>query len=852
VPFFSTVTADWADGPVFDGAYWFQNLRRPVRFAESVRALAEQGFGPMIEVSAHPVLTVAVEDTLADHDGTTALGSLRRNDGGPRRFLQSVAEAHTAGVDVDWARVLEGTGARRADLPTYAFQRRRFWPDAPAAGTGPHGADPVDTGFWRAVRRQDLDTLAGQIGVEPGALEPVLPALSRWHTRSQVGATLDTWRYRTQWESVQDTGPGILSGTWLVVRPETPHRLADAAARALADAGADLAELTVRTGHTDHGQLARHITATLDGRQPEGVLCLTGLDDTPHPDHPDAPAGLATCLTLARALTALDAGAPLWLATTGAVGTGPDDPPRNPAQATLWGAGVVLGLDLPRLWGGIIDLPAELDTDSARHLCGLLGGGTGEEHLAVRPAGPLARRLVRAPAGAATTPWQPRDTVVITGGTGALGGHLARWVARSGADRIVLVSRRGDAADGMPELRDELVDLGAEAVIAACDLADRDALGDLFAKIGCDGPPIRAVLHAAGTSGRAHALEELTTEDVAAVLAPKLTGTRHLAALTEDLELDAFVVFSSGAGTWGDSRRIGYAAANAHLDAFAARQRAAGRPFLSIAWGAWAGGGMVDTDTAAHLHRLGNRPMDPDLAVAALADAVGRHDHNLLVADIAWQDFAPSYTATRARPLILGVPEARQALAAPQPADTDGDEGTALVRELSALDPAERQRLMLDRVRREAATALGHDSAADFPSDRSFRDLGFDSLTVVALRNRLSVLTGLKLATTLVFDHPTLPDLARHLTDRLFGTGADHPLQSPEEAATWATLRTIPLNRLRETGLLDALLELASAPHHETGPEQDPAAGAGDRIDDMNVADLVELALGTDNHEAER
>ncbi|MFI8091359.1 type I polyketide synthase [Streptomyces sp. NPDC086080] len=848
VPFFSTVTADWTEGPVFDAAYWFQNLRRPVRFADSVRALAEQGFGPMIEVSAHPVLTVAVEETLPDHDEVTSLGSLRRRDGGLPRFLQSLGEAHTAGVSVDWARLFDDTGARRVDLPSYGFQRRRFWPDRPTAGAAPRGTDPVEAEFWRAVVHEDLDAVAGHIGVERRALEPVLPALSRWHTQRRVGATIDHWRYRTRWEPVPDTEPGLLTGTWLVPRPGTPHPLADAVTRVLTDAGADVLELPVDPGHTDDVRLARHITDLLAGRHLTGVLCLTGLDDTPDPDHPDAPTGLTTCLTVVRALTTLNLGAPLWIATTGAVGTGPEDPPRHPAQATLWGAGVVLGLDLPRLWGGLVDLPGELDADSARHLCGLLAGGTGEEQLAVRPAGPLARRLVRAPAEGPTTPWQPRDTVVITGGTGALGGHLARWAARSGADRIVLVSRHGDAAEGAHELLDELVDLGADVVIAACDLADRDALGDLFAKIGSGGPPIRAVLHTAGTSGRELPVEDLTTAELAAVLAPKLTGTRHLADLTEDLELDTFVLFSSGAGTWGDARRIGYAAANAHLDAFAAHRRAAGRPFLSIAWGAWAGGGMVDTDTAAHLHRLGNRQMDPGLAVAALATAVGRHDHNLVVADIDWQSFAPAYTATRARPLILGVPEARQAVAEPGPADTD--EVTALVRELSTLDADERQRLMLDRVRHEAAAALGHDSAAELRSDRSFRDLGFDSLTVVTLRNRLSALTGLKLPTTLVFDHPTFPDLARHLTGRLFGADGDHPAQSPEEAATWATLRTIPLNRLRETGLLDALLELAT-PGQETASEPDTATDAVDRIDDMNVADLVELALGTDHHEAE-
>ncbi|WP_373466945.1 type I polyketide synthase [Streptomyces umbrinus] len=846
VPFFSTVTADWADGPVLDGRYWFRNLRQPVRFADSVRALAEDGFGPLIEVSAHPVLTGAVEETLADRDDVVALGSLRRFDGGLARFLHSVGQAHAAGAPVDWTQVFAGTSAHRVELPPYAFQRRRFWPEFEEIVA--QAADPAEAGFWRAVRHQDLDALAEHTGLERGELEPVLPALSRWHSGRRLRSTLDTWRYRTQWEPVPATDPEALSGSWLVLRPAGPYdRLVDATVRALDQAGADVIDVTVDSAGGGASLLARRITDALGDRRPAGVLCLSGLDETPHPDHPAVTIGLTAVLDTVRALTELMLDAPLWLATTGAVGTGPDNPPRHPLQALVWGTGVVLGLDLPRRWGGLIDLPEELDADSAHRLGAVLAGTTGEEQLVIGESGVLARRLVRAPAEGPATPWQPQDTVLITGGTGALGGRLARWAARSGADRIVLVSRRGEAAEGTPELLNELVELGADVVIAACDLADRAALGDLIAKIGSDGPPIRAVLHAAGTSGRELSTEELTAAELAAVMDPKVTGTRYLAALTEDLDLDAFVLFSSGAGTWGNSGRIGYAAANAHLDAFAAERRAAGRPFLSIAWGAWDGGGMVDADTAAHLRRLGNRQMDPELAIAALADAVGRQDHNLVVADIGWDAFAPTYTAARPRPLILGVPEARQALAEAEEVAVESDSTTELVRELSLLDDTERQRLLLERVRREAAVALGHDSAAELQSDRSFRDLGFDSLTVVALRNRLSAITGLKLPTTLVFDHPTFPALARYLTTRLYGAEGQAAAQSPEEAATWSALRTIPLSRLRETGLLDALLELAAAPPQADAAEPDTEAGAVDRIDDMNVADLVELALGTDN-----
>ncbi|MCX4547575.1 type I polyketide synthase [Streptomyces sp. NBC_01500] len=888
VPFFSTVTADWADSLPLDAGYWFANLRRPVRFAESVRALAEQGFGPMIEVSAHPVLTSAVEETLADGDsgsgergaGGCAVGSLRRQDGGLPRFLQSLGEAYAVGAAVDWRRVFDGTDAQPVDLPSYAFHRQRFWPefDEPAPETA---ADPQEDEFWQAVQEQDVDAVAERIGLGRQELETVLPALSRWHVGRRVRSTLDTWRYRTEWVPVRPADVASLSGNWLVLRSGTgtdsesdtgtgteqaTAELVDEAVRALAAAGAQVTELPLNAGDLTDGpgaseeeanRLADRIRTACGATPLAGVLCLTGLDETPADGYAVLPTGLRLCLAAVRALTVLESEAPFWVATSGAVGTGQDDPPRRPTQALMWGAGVVLGLDLPRRWGGLIDLPAVLGRESGEELCAVLSGATGEEQLAIRADGVSARRLVRAPVKGPSAPWRPRDTVLITGGTGALGGHLARWAARSGADRVVLVSRRGSAAEGMAELHDELIDLGTEVVIEACDLTDGEAVATLFAKVAVDGPPVRAVLHAAGTSGREMSVDDLTSGELASVLGPKVAGARHLTAHAAGLELDTFVLFSSGAGTWGNAGRIGYGAANAYLDAFAAEHRAAGLPMVSLAWGAWGGGGMVDEDTATQLRRLGNRQMDPELAVGVLADAVGRRDGNLVVADIGWKAFAPTYHAARSRPLILGVAEARQALAEADTVGTADVGEPELVGELAALADGERQRLLLDRVRREAAVALGHGSAAEMHIDRPLRELGFDSLTVVALRNRLSAVTGLKLPTTLVFDHPTFPALVRYLVTRLFGAGTEAPAQSAEEAATWATLRSIPLNRLRERGLLDALLELAATPER-TGADAGTEAGADDAADDgvdrfegMNVADLVELALGTDTDSRE-
>jgi len=282
--------------------------------------------------------------------------------------------------------------------------------------------------------------------------------------------------------------------------------------------------------------------------------------------------------------------APLWCVTHGAVAV---DGERlaTPAQAQTWGLGRVAALEFPRTWGGLVDLPpaGELDARAAARLCAALagaGGLAGEDQVAVRATAVFGRRLVHASTGG-TTParaWRPSGTVLVTGGTGALGGHVARWLAGAGARRLVLTSRRGAAAPGAAELVAELAALGTEATVVACDVADRDAVAALVA--GCAGrdEPITTVMHTAGIADLA-ALPELTVDGMATVAAGKVAGALHLDALLDRDALDAVVYFSSIAAVWGVGDHGAYAAANAHLDALAEQQRADGVPAHSIAWG---------------------------------------------------------------------------------------------------------------------------------------------------------------------------------------------------------------------------------------------------------------------------
>ncbi|WP_033271960.1 acyltransferase domain-containing protein, partial [Streptomyces lydicus] len=220
IPFYSTVENAFLDTEVLDAAYWYRNLRHQVQFEAGIRALAAEGFTTFVESSAHPVLTVGIQETLDDTDTEAVVtGSLRRDEGGLERFLTSAAELYVAGVPVDWTPFLADEGVRRVDLPTYAFQRERFWLEAPVPTAGE--ATAVDTRFWAAVEAEDWEALRGELALEGDApLSAVLPALASWRREQQRTSAVDSWRYRVVWKPVAVEGSvPVVAGRWLVVVP---------------------------------------------------------------------------------------------------------------------------------------------------------------------------------------------------------------------------------------------------------------------------------------------------------------------------------------------------------------------------------------------------------------------------------------------------------------------------------------------------------------------------------------------------------------------------------------------------------------------------------------------------------
>jgi rifamycin polyketide synthase modules 1, 2 and 3 len=977
VPFCSAAEGRFAGTDGLDAGYWYRNLRAQVGFEAAVRTLAASGMDCFIEVSPHPVLAMAVQETLAAADGTgrtAVIGSLRRDEGGRDRFAMSLAQAHVAGAGVDWQAFYAGSGARRVSLPTYAFQRERFWL-APASGGDPAAAGleriehpllaaavPVgDQDEWVFTGRLSLDgqpwladhvmlgsvlapgaalaelvLAAGQHAGAPVVAELVLEAplllaesgsvrmqvtvgeadgdgrrsvavYSRpqpgedsggreavCHARgvlageAEAGAGPASWAVRwppegaapvpvgglyerlagagyeygpafqglrAAWRDGEvvyaevalpdeqaSAAPGfgihpalldaalhgaLLDGdgdpvvrlpfSWtgielnqvgavqarvrispagefavqvdvagsdggliarvhrLAVRPVDQAQL-EAAGRAGARSLFSVRWRPVATGESvgpaaiavlgDSGVLGDSAAgpgeryadlAALEralaggGPVPDAVLAVIG---APTPVGGDADAAVEVAgdtLGLVQGWLASEAlaGATLVVATRRGVAVGDEAP--NVAVAAAWGLVRSAQSEHPGRFV-LVDLDDSAGPDWA------VLAALAEPQLAVRSGQLLAPRLERAEITA--TPGQDTwrletGAVLITGGTGGLGALVARHLAAGGARHLVLASRRGLDAEGAGELAAELEAGGCQVRVAACDVGDRGQLADLLGSLEY---PLTAVVHAAGVLDDG-VVGSLTGAQLDRVMRPKARGALLLDELTAGLDLAGFVLFSSAAGLMGSPGQGNYAAANAVLDALAARRRAAGQAGVSLAWGLWEQEtgmtGALDQGDLARLARAGIRPLPA-------SQGLDLFDQAQLGAGALMVPVRLDLAALAARARAGTLPSLLRGLvrsAARRAAASTG----SLAQRLAAVPEAEREHLTLNLVQARVAAVLGHSSGDAIDPGRAFKDLGFDSLTAVELRNQLTQATGLQLPATLVFDHPTPAAVARYL-----------------------------------------------------------------------------------------
>ncbi|WP_455768957.1 type I polyketide synthase [Micromonospora zamorensis] len=519
----------------------------------------------------------------------------------------------------------------------------------------------------------------------------------------------------------------------------------------------------------------------------------------------------------------------LVVVTRGAVAANTDDAAGDLAAAAAWGLIRTAQAENPDRF-----VLLDLDDDPTSLTVAVPAVASGEPQVVVRAGRPLAPRLAPVPVApeprADITPGDPDSTVLITGGTGTLGGLLARHlVTEHGARRLVLTGRRGRSADGVDDLVTDLADLGAEVTVEACDATDRDALAAVLDRIPADRP--LTVVHAAGALDDG-VVTALTPERIDTVLAPKTDAAWNLHVLTRDRKIARFVLFSSAAGVLGGAGQGNYAAANAFLDELARHRRALGLPAESLAWGLWEqASGMTGHLDGADLRRVarGGVRRLPTARALALFDTAGVLDEPLLIPadlDLAGLRNQPVETVPALlRGLVRG---ATRPVAEP----AGGPSVVGLAQRLAGLADEDADALVLQVVRANVAAVLGYPSPDEVDPTLPFKELGFDSLTAVELRNRLNVATGLRLRATLVFDYPNAHSLAAYLRAQVVPdeVGAAEPLLA-ELSRIEAAVATLPgdgpvreqvTSRLRDllaglepTGAADVAQDLEAATDDE-------------------------------------
>ncbi|MCL9794936.1 SDR family NAD(P)-dependent oxidoreductase [Frankia sp. AgKG'84/4] len=678
---------------------------------------------------------------------------------------------------------------------------------------------------------------AGGEDPEPGSPTTVLPFA--WTGVSLLATGADALRVRVtpagpdrpdtvRLDATDGTGALVLTADAIVFRPVSEAQLAAAPA---GDAlyRVDWVALVEPTGEP---RPASGVTVV----ETESQDALTATTDTL--------AALQTWLEAQAGAAASRSAEPvdsrLVVVTRSGVPAGDTAAPET-AAAAVWGLVRAAQAEHP---GQVVLLDVDEGSSAA-----VLGRAlaTGEPQVAVRGGALLAPRLARVPATADAAPITVRQggTVLVTGGTGALGRLVAEHlVTRHGVRHLLLVGRRGQAAPGIGASVARLRELGADVEVRACDVSDADALAAVVGGID-PAHPLRGIVHAAGVLDDG-VVTALTPERVAGVFAAKVRAAEHLARLADGLaagaqgDLDLFVLFSSASGVLGSPGQGNYAAANAYLDALAHRRRAAGHTATSLSWGPWQQDGAM-TDGMRHRDRasahLGILPLTPDQGLALFDRALATARPQLVPIRL-------DLRVLRAQPGPAAPPLLRELVPPGRRGARGGsDDPRDLVRRLSGLADPQRDELLLGVVRARVAAVLGLSGPQDVEPETAFKEAGFDSLTSVELRNRLREATGLTLPATVVFDHPTPLALSRHLLERLApaGPAPGQPTLETDEAVLRSALASLPLERFRQAGLLDALLRLARTTSVEPAAATEPEALP---IAELNVDDLVRLALG--------
>jgi phthiocerol/phenolphthiocerol synthesis type-I polyketide synthase B len=739
LPMYSTVAARSVAGGELDAAYWGSNMRRPVRFAETIERLLADETTIFVELGPHPLLLPAIQQTAQAHGVArfATIGCGRRDEPEQANLLAALGHLWVAGAPVGWRLVEPERG--HVQLPTYPWQRERHW-------------------VRQAEVRASGDPQASRAAFE---------------MREEHRAWLHSLRWRLAEPRPASAARQNASRPWLLV-PGDPE---------LATA---LADMWRKSGLTVISTPLEALESTLAGSTgvvPQGIVLL------PQAGADAAFAAVTVVQACARAFArADDTHLPkLWLVTQGGQAMESHPRPVSADQGAVWGAGRVIAEEHPSFWGGMIDLDPEADaTTQAGELVQELLSPDGEDQIALRGGSRYVLRLAAwedSEQSEASMRWRSDGAYLVTGGLGALGLLVAAEMVAAGARRLVLLGRTalpprtswndvpGESPVGQRIAAVRALELaGANIHLLTADVGDATELERALQSYANEAwPPIIGVIHAAGVLANKLTLD-MDRAAFERALRPKLAGAQNLDRLLPNV--DTFILFSSISAVLGPPGMSNYAAANAGLDALAAARRARGAHGLSIQWGSWLSTGMhageLGERNAAELQRQGIQPLTPEQGRSLFHAVAGQSGSSITVMPVDW----PTYRSAR------GGRDRRLFAERMSNLESDATSGGSFAARLAAADSGHVRRQMLETAVRETAARVLGISPRKLDSRRPLGTVGLDSLRAIELRNRLEALLGRSLSATLAWNYPTVEALAGFLG----GQGDAAPEAAPEPA----------------------------------------------------------------------
>ncbi|MDB9526156.1 type I polyketide synthase [Oscillatoria sp. CS-180] len=791
----SNITGQVATEAIATAAYWCDHIRQPVRFAAGMNTLQHAETTTFLEMGPKPVL-LGMGRRCFPQTEALWLPSLRPGQADWTQLLTSLAQLYTHGYDIDWQGFEQDDHRIRLPLPTYPFQRQRYWVDETPISTprtdSIRGHHPL-MALIQAGKSDALTQLLTDAGEFSSSEQAVLPKVVEVLLRqaqvtegpAETPLSLQDWLYRIDWQPQSRTANGGVKhsepGQWLIFCDRAGQ--GEAIAKALQSQGHTCLRVypttatvsqtadTWQLNPTDLSGWETLIAATqsTDARPLSGVVYLWGLDvestaidSTSESSAQTVESALAPAcsglLHLVQTLTRQSWLNPprLWMVTQGVTGTTPTS--AGVLQGCLWGLGKAIALEHAELWGGLVDLDTQLTPEHIHTWLPDVVASHGEAYLAFHQGQRHVARLVRdEDFSEPPTVLTADGTYLITGGLGALGQVVAQWLVDQGAQHIVLTTRRNPAQIDPAKVA-PLQAAGAQIQILQADVADSAQTAAVIEQIDRTLPPLKGVFHIAGILDDG-LVQQQTWERCRRVMAPKVSGTWHLHTLTQSHELDTFVCFSSVASLLGSFGQANYAAANSFMDGLMQYRRSQGLPGLSINWGPWGAVGMaaeLEKSSPVQLSDRGINPIDPDEGVQILHQILGKSTGQIGVMNVDWPTFVQQLP-----------PLASRFLSAIAPIPEDDISVAPLRQQLETALPAERLSHLTRHIQTLIAQILQISQLEAIDWQLGFIELGMDSLMGFELRNQLQTDLGCIIPVTLAYDYPTVDTLAAHLLQRV-------------------------------------------------------------------------------------